>query len=95
MKNEIQLLKNNDHIVQADVEWISGFYEYLQEKERLNKTKAFRIIYYLQEHLPILPDHIEKCDRCGDLYDSDSEGYHSEKRGKFYCGNCTTFNDED
>ncbi len=95
MENEIRLLKNDDNKELSDVEWMQEFFDYLQEKEKLNKTKAFRIIYYLQEHLPILPDQIEKCDRCGILYDSYSEGYHSEKKGQFYCGDCTTFEDEE
>ena len=95
MAQEIQLLKNDENKDQSDIEWVQDFFDYLKEKERLNPTKAFRIIYFLQEHFPIIPDQIEKCDRCGGLYDSYSEGYHSEKKGQFYCGGCTTFEDEE
>lgn len=85
MKNEINLIKNNDKLELSDVEWMNKFYEFLQEKMKLSKTKSFNIIYYLQEHLCVFPDHIEQCSKCGELYDSYAQGHHSELTGKFYC----------
>lgn len=100
MNKEISLLKNNDNRDDTDLEWLQEFYEFLQgdcpdkislgrgHQPKLSRNKAFAIIWYLQEHFPVFPDHIEKCSDCGMLYDSHSSGYHSETRGKFYCGGC-------
>lgn len=41
----------------------------------LGNAAAFGVIYYLQERMCILPDCIEKCEGCGGLFDTDSEGY--------------------
>lgn len=84
MSNKIKLLKNNYNKIQSDIEWVRDFYYDLKVKGLSNK-KAFSIIYYLQEHFPLLPDHIEQCSACGELYDSYSQGHHSELTGKFYC----------
>ena len=100
MDNEITLLKNNSKRDWTDLEWIEEFYEFLQggnPKEiddgnpntlKLTKKKAFFIIWYLQEHFSIFPDTIEQCNLCKNLYDSASEGYHSDKSEKFFCGSC-------
>jgi hypothetical protein len=83
-----------------DLEWINEFYEFLKgdipegikigkhSNPKITPKKAFTIIWYLQEHLRILPDHIEKCSCCNDLYDTHSEGIYWESKGKFYCGTC-------
>lgn len=84
MKNEINLLKNNDNKIQSDVEWVRDFYYDLKEKG-LSSKKAYSVIYFLQEHLPVFPGHIEQCSNCGELYDTYSQGHHSEMTGKFYC----------
>lgn len=85
MSKKIKLLKNNDNIDRQDIEWLNVFYNYLTNDIKLKKKKAFQIVYYLQEHLPVFPDHIEQCSVCGDLYDSYSAGHHSELTSKFYC----------
>ncbi len=36
----------------------------------------------------VLPDNIEKCDNCKELFDSNSEGIYWETKGKHYCGGC-------
>jgi hypothetical protein len=85
MSKEIKLIKNNDKKDLSDVEWMQEFNYYLKDKLKLSASKAFSIIYYLQEHLPVFPDHIEKCSNCDNLYDSYSQGHHSELTDKFYC----------
>ena len=100
MDNEIKLLKNNEHRTDTDLEWIEEFYEFLQGeipenisllrgyRPKMTAKKAFTIIWYLQEHLSILPDTIEKCDVCNGLYDSGEEGIYWETKRKHYCGGC-------
>lgn len=83
-----------------DLKWIEEFYKFLQgeipeeisigrgHQPKLTDKKANTIIWYLQEHLRILPAHIERCDTCGSLFDSWSEGIYWETKGKHYCGGC-------
>lgn len=94
-EREITLIKNNDNKDWEDLEWTQFLYRYLRGQlpkndfknggVNLSKAKAFRIIYFLQEHFPVIPDHIEQCSTCGELYDSYSQGHHSELTSKFYC----------
>jgi len=88
MTKKIVFQKNNTDADLSDKERITDFYEHMQKELKLSPNKAFRIIWFLQECLPVLPDSIEQCSICKDLYDSHCEGYHSEKRGKFYCDGC-------
>lgn len=93
---EIKLLKNNDKRDWSDLQWVNEFYNFLQGKlpkgvemknpPKLSKKKAFSVIWFLQEKFPVIPDQIECCSACGELYDSYSQGHHSELTGKFYCG---------
>ncbi len=97
----INLLKNNDERTDSDTEWIEEFYCFLKgvvpegmemgrtNMLRLSKKKAFSIIWYLQEHFPILPDHIEVCWNCDSIFDVYSEGLHWETKNRHYCGSCT------
>jgi len=55
------------------------------KKIELDKEKAFLIIWYLQEHFRIIPDNIEKCNACDDLFDTQSQGGYCEKYGIHYC----------
>ena len=70
---------------------------HVKSRPKLSANKAWSLIWFLQEVVRCLPDHIERCDVCGGLYDSDKEGYHlddqCEAHGKvlmrkdwgFYC----------
>jgi len=99
-EKEIKLLKNNQKKDLKDIEWVDEFYEFLQgnipegiylarhSKPKLTQKKAFAIIWYLQEHFCILPDNIERCDYCGGLYDSNSEGGYWESKGNHFCSGC-------
>ena len=95
--NEIKLQKNNDNRDWSDLEWIQEFHDFLQGEipdkihcTPLNLTpeQSSLIIRYLQEHFSVLPDNIEMCDNCKQMYDSYSEGCYYEIEGKFYCGGC-------
>jgi len=98
--NHIKLLKNNDKRNLDDAEWIGEFIEFLlgncpdsihlprghQPKMSLKKAEA--IVWYLQEHFPVLPDSVEFCHNCGNPYDSYGDGLYWETKGRHYCGSC-------
>jgi len=64
---------------------IDVFYKYLKGEElpegvtckmpKLKPDIAFSVIWFLQEILHVLPDNIEQCDGCKELFDTDREGY--------------------
>lgn len=67
------------------LEKVQEFYEWLQGKScperlhfvnklNLSEGDAFKVIYYLQEHLGIISDKYERCAKCGCIYDSNEEG---------------------
>lgn len=68
------------------IEQVNELYEFLQAKNKeigtltfksvpkLSSRKAFSVIYFLQEHMHLIPDTFERCATCGDLYDSSNEG---------------------
>ena len=60
----------------------------MPSRPKLGKNKAFNVIWFLQEHLKILPDKYEQCCRCKDIYDTWSEGEYIEKSDRHYCDAC-------
>jgi len=89
------------------VEQVEEFHNFLSSGEqpegmqvgrppKVGKKVAFTIIWYLQEHLRIIPDNFEMCDRCLRIYDSWGEGIYLEgrKRINHVCGNCITNADD-
>lgn len=100
MSNEIKLLRNNENRTDSDLDKINELYKFLQGEipegihlvrghvPNFSEKKAFAVIWFLQEHLSIFPDRIERCDSCGDLFDTHCEGIHWESKGKNYCGGC-------
>ena len=102
MDNEIKLLRNNDNRTDSDIEKVREFYRFLTGEKmpekismrrghapKMTEKKAFAIIWYLQEHLSIFPDTIERCSVCGELFDSYSEGIYWQTKGKHYCDVCS------
>lgn len=49
---------------------------------KLLPKMAFTVIWFLQEHLHVLPDNIEQCDGCKELFDADGEGFHLNENYK-------------
>ena len=47
----------------------------VRSRPKLSTNKAWSLIWFLQEVTLCLPDHIEKCDRCDELFDTDQEGF--------------------
>lgn len=46
---------------------------------KLSCKKAFSVIWFLQEIMHCLPDNIEQCQDCKELYDTDSSGFHLDE----------------
>lgn len=100
MDKQIHLIKNNDKRDWSDIEWMDEFYKFLQgdipsgisldrgSNVKLRPKQAMAVIWYLQEHFPVFPDQIERCDNCNCLFDSYREGVYDEKKYKHYCGGC-------
>lgn len=75
-------------------EQVVQFYEFLQGEvpESLNMKRpphlsqqmAFRIIYYLQEVMEIIPGKFERCRTCGDIFNTEEEG----NAETFHCDCC-------
>lgn len=91
---------NCDEGNMSDLELVEELYDFLTgecpdcihlargHQPKLSQKKAFAIIWYLQEHLRVLPDNIERCDNCGNLYDSHCGGLYWETKCKHYCDGC-------
>ena len=81
------------------LEQVEEFYYYLtgvkipegmmRKSPKLSEKMAFNIIWYLQEHLYLLPNTIERCYRrgCGQLFDRASSE-NNRIRLKFRCDAC-------
>lgn len=97
MDKQITLVRNNENKDWTDLEWIQEFHSFLtgttpnairETKSTLfdlSPEKAFTIIWYLQERFSILPDNIEMCCECKELFDTHKEGYYSENEGSHFC----------
>ena len=46
-----------------------------QHAPTLTRQQAFSVVYYLQEALHVLPDNFEMCQVCGELFDTDYDGF--------------------
>ena len=46
----------------------------MNHQPRLNRHEAFSVIWFLQEHLRVLPDQFEQCGVCLEMFDAHAEG---------------------
>lgn len=88
-----------DSNIKVPFEPVENFYEYLQTELKLSANKAFKVIYYLQEHFEwedesgkhygIIPDTYEKCRArgCDTLYDSNYDGCSALRCDEHACSN--------
>lgn len=75
--------KNNNFVNYKDK--FDVLYDYLRgvklpdgvhcKMPKLSANKAFGVIWFLQEIMHCLPDNIEQCKVCKELFDTDSSGY--------------------
>lgn len=90
---------NGDMIEQASLDETVEFFNWLQGKElegfsfenkddfpKLTPRQAFKIIYVLQEAFGFIPDSIELCSNCNNLFDMYEEG--DCINGHYYCEDC-------
>jgi hypothetical protein len=89
---------------EADRQFVEDLYELLQgnvpedvtpscpkEVPKLTKDQAWFVIWWLGNSYRQVPDHVERCDVCGAVYNSWSEGQTLDFGNAPYsfCGNCT------
>lgn len=60
----------------------------LPKRPRLGKRASFTVLYVLQEQFRLIPDTIEQCDACLELFDKAEGGCYDEKLVKFFCVSC-------
>lgn len=71
---------------------IDVLYKYLKGEElpegvkcqmpKLDDITAFSVVWFLQEIMHCLPDSIEQCDGCKELFDANSEGHSLDDQYK-------------
>lgn len=84
-----------------DVEQCEEIFNFLQGKipngyrlkdtqiPRLTPDQAWTVVWYIQNLYWELPDKVERCDVCGDLYDSECRGGHREDGPPYnFCDPC-------
>lgn len=73
-----------DFLQGADIGGITN----LKDRPQLSAEAASAVVYVLQEHMNLIPDRFENCDRCSVLFDSESEGDITDD--KMLCDACAT-----
>jgi hypothetical protein len=61
-----------------------------KERPRLTADQAWTVIWWLGNQYWQVTDHIERCEVCGEIYETWSDGDTLDYGGKPYsfCGNC-------
>ncbi len=54
-------------------------------RPQLTVEQAFNVVWFLQEHLRVIPDYYEMCDQCERIYNSEEEG-HSLSEDQYEAG---------
>lgn len=90
--SELDDLENSEELfefLQGNIP--SGYHLAAESIPRLTPEQAWTVIWYLQNKYWQVPDHIERCDICGNLYDSWREGETLDfgKPPHFVCDGCT------
>lgn len=49
---------------------------YVEPPLKLSSENAMTIIWFLQEHMGVLPDHYNLCVACGQFFDANRQGYY-------------------
>ena len=74
-------LDNKKEITEEQVEALYCFLQgelpqgwVMKRNPKFSQQMAFRIIYYLQEEMGVIPDIYERCVTCGCIFNSENEG---------------------
>lgn len=67
-----------------------GYHVQDERVPQLTADQAWAVVWYVQELHWQVPDSIERCDLCGELFDSDAEGGYTDDgpQHDFCCGAC-------
>lgn len=91
---------------ETSLEQVEELYEFLQgtppksiimgkqTQPVLTKEQAFAVVWFLQEHMHLLPDSYQQCSVCEDLFDSREEGFYVEEgpyAHNHYCEGCAPY----
>jgi hypothetical protein len=64
----------------------------VQHAPNLTPDQAWTVIRFLGNKYYKVPDFIDRCDICGELYDSEREGSHDEHGAPYsYCDDCREY----
>lgn len=74
-----------------------GYHIRRKKRPKLTADQAWTVIWYLGNQYWQVTDHVERCEVCGDLYDSNCEGDCLDYGGAPYhfCQNCIEGNGPD
>lgn len=75
MKEEIVTIEQIDELLEmlTGKELPEGMV--MCSQPQLSRKQAFSVVWFLQEHLLILPDHFEMCNVCEGLFDTRHDGF--------------------
>ena len=78
-------MEKEKEITKKDIETLHEFLQgknpdgvFVKYPPRLSRSKAFSVIWFLQEVTGVLPDQYEMCDECNEIYDSWEEGVYTD-----------------
>ena len=85
---QLKLMGNGDtRMDEITLEEVQELYDFLKghlpkeitmkDPPQLSPELAFSIVWFLQEHMGIIPDKFERCSVCNSIYDADDGGIYS------------------
>ena len=74
MKDKITLEQVEQFMRMLTGEWLPEHWT-PDNVPKMTQREAFTVVYYLQEVLRVLPNHHDQCGVCGELYDSECDGF--------------------
>jgi len=73
-KDEITLEQVQQFMSLLTGDWLPDHWTF-DNVPKITRREAFVVIYFLQEYLPVLPNHYEQCSVCEEMYDSEYDGF--------------------
>jgi hypothetical protein len=95
MEKEIEMSKERKRKEEmTELERVEQFMEFLQgvlpqgvhcRAPKLSEKQARDVVWFLQAVSGFIPDKYERCDVCGNIFDSVNAGSYCDDFGKNYC----------